>query len=104
MTVSLEDLATGPKNIVDETRLNDVNANRSPNQAEVPSTLDNAVGSRALPNEATNNMEEFETNAVDEMQSLQQNKIYRRGAIKACHLCVMGTPFYLEREECRNIY
>ena len=43
VTVRLEDLAVGPRNIVNETRLNDGNANRSPNQADIKSTLDNAV-------------------------------------------------------------
>ena len=35
MTVSLEDLAPAPRNTVDKTRFNEVNADRSPTQAEV---------------------------------------------------------------------
>ena len=52
VTVSLEDLAPAPRNTVGKTRFNEVDADRSPTQAEVSSTFDNAVDNRVLSNEA----------------------------------------------------
>ena len=74
-TVSLEDLALAPRNTVDKTRFNEVNADRSPTQAEVSSTFDNAVDNRVLSNEAADNKEEIENHAADEVQFVRPNEL-----------------------------
>ena len=75
VTVSLEDLTPAPRNTVDKTRFNEVNADRSPNQAEISSTFDNAVDNRVLSNEAADNKEEIENHAADEMQFVRPNEL-----------------------------
>ena len=74
-TVSLEDLAPAPRNTVDKTRFNEVNTNKSPTQAEVSSTFDNAVDNRVLSNEAADNKEEIENHTADEMQFVCPNEL-----------------------------
>ena len=73
--MSLEDLAPAPRNTVDKTRFNEVNADRSPTQNEVSSTFDNAVDNRVLSNEAADNKVEIEKHAADEMKFVRPNEL-----------------------------
>ena len=68
VTVSLKNLALVPRNTIDKTRFNEVNTDRSPTQAEVSSTFDNAAENRVLSNKAADNKEEIENHAADKMQ------------------------------------